>query len=985
MHHRSLALTLVGAMTASLLALVASPAHANVVVTDEIFTKPTSGEFAIQGHGWGHGRGMSQHGARNAADSYRKKTADEITAFYYPGTAKGDLPNTPMRVRLMADNDHRTEVYPASGLVLKDLATGDFVVLPDGRERWRTFVDSAGLHIQDRLSPSGPWRNWAFKPRADAPARSTFVGPIQFEGSPTVPAVRVAFPDGTSRDYRGQVRAVRLSATTAATIDVLPMETYLRGVVPRESISSWALEALKAQAIAARSYSGYQRAHSPAGRYYDICDTTACQVFGGTAVYVPGKSRELLETSKADQAVSQTARVVRTYRGEPIFAEYSSSNGGWSTAGTVAGEVVPYIKAQADPWDGAAPNDFTVGPASVHAWTATLKWADIQAYFNNANNTSVLIGTLQRMRVTERDGNGDWRGRVKKVVLEGVNSSGAATSITTTGAAIYNVHPWPKFADGLRSSWWRVVPSFNASIVSQSTAPRLVQSPGVSTGTLTVTLKNTGNNSWPASGLHLAVSSPVGQADPLVGNKTQPGTYTGTATSIAPNATATFSFALTGDGVAPGLHARSYRLRIGTGGLFGPLVSWRVQVDAATFIASLVSGPTSSGAVTNPSSGPPGPILADGRTVVVPVTTSQSLTYTLRNGGNVAWPVSAGGPVRLGTAAPLNRVSISSGPSWLVSGTRPSAVSASGASVAPGATGTFALPVFGNNRPVGATTEVFQPVWEHKKWITGADQTLTVVRVNSGVGRLATVHAAPAANISLTNAINGTATLLVQLRNVGRDPWVVGSERLSAASTPLATASWPSSTQPPALARNRSRPAVSSVYPGEVGEWQVPISAFKKAAGTYPLSFRAADPTGVAYGPTLSSSVTVAQASFVGSVVGKAGVVKVPRYGTALTWFDVKNTGNVVWPVGGMLRSEALSGSASRHASWLSATRPGRVTHNLTRPGAADVRPGEVARFRFVLAGNGRTPRATSETFDAVWDGWTRMAGSRVVLSYQVV
>jgi hypothetical protein len=292
--------------------------------------------------------------------------------------------------------------------------------------------------------------------------------------------------------------------------------------------------------------------------------------------------------------------------------------------------------------------------------------------------------------------------------------------------------------------------------------------------------------------------------------------------------------------------------------------------------------------------------------------------------------------------------------------------------------------VYGNNRPLGPSVESFQPVWEHESWIAGATSTIRIVRVDPGQPRQATVENPPPAQVALTNAVNGTASLVIRLRNVGANAWPVGSERLIASASPLASG-WTTSTQPPALGRNASRPAVSAVYPGEVGEWRVPISAFKKPAGSYPLSFRAATPEGVAYGPTMSSTVTVTQASFTGSVVGKAGVVRVPSNGTALTWFDVKNTGNVTWPVGGMLRSEALSGSASRHASWLSAVRPGSLTHNLTRPGAADIRPGEVARFRFVLAGNGRSVRSSSEAFDAVWDGWTRLPASRVVLSYQVI
>jgi len=159
---------------------------------------------------------------------------------------------------------------------------------------------------------------------------------------------------------------------------------------------------------------------------------------------------------------------------------------------------VPYLIAQADPWDG-------VTGSSVHSWTATVSAAQIQARYP-------AVGTLRRLRVTERDGNGEWGGRVKTVVLEGVDSAGNATSVTTTGAGIYNAHTWPGASDGLRSSWWHIKASLASSVVARSAAPVLVRSPGASTGTLTASLKNTGTSGWPVSGLHLALASPAGSA-----------------------------------------------------------------------------------------------------------------------------------------------------------------------------------------------------------------------------------------------------------------------------------------------------------------------------------------------------------------------------------------------------------------------------------------------------------------------------------------
>ena len=926
--------------------LTATPASANVT-TNETYARDSDSTFAVEGHGWGHGHGMSQWGAQGAASLSR--TADDITAFYYPGTAKGSLADSPIRVLLQADTGGDTQVYPATNLAATDLATNARLVLPSGYDRWRAVTDSAGLHLQGLVGSA--WRNVAIGGTYVSP------GPILFGGSTFV---RVLFPDGSSRDYRGGIRSVRVSATTTQTVNVLTMETYLLGVVPRESSSSWKPAALQAQAVAARSYSAYKRAHAPSGQSFDICDTTQCQVYGGAATW-SGTTRTSLEPQSTTDAVRATAGVIRTYDGAAIFAEFCSSNGGWSTDGGVA-----YLKAQRDDWDGAVSN-------TVHSWTATLTAAQVEARYP-------AIGTLKRIRVTERDGNGEWGGRVKTVVLEGVDSSGAATSVTTTGAGIYNANSWPARSDGLRSSWWHIAAATSSAIVTQSAAPRLVQSPGVSTGTLTVTLKNTGSTTWSTSGLHLAVASPPGQADPLVGNSTTPGTYTGSAASIAPGETAAFSFALTGDGVSPGLQGRSYRLRNGTGGLFGTTVSWQVQVDAASF-AGLSAAPVAMAPSTTDA---PGPVFADGRTVVVPRSGSTALTVKVTNKGNVSWPAGTDTPLKLGTSSPHDRQSASAGPTW-VSATRPSALSGT-AAVAPGGVGSFDLTLNGNDGAVGVTSEEFAPLWEGKAWLAGAVTPLTVVRTDPTSDRLAGTELAPAASLALTTA-PVTSTLVVRLRNLGGQPWAVGTERLRASSGTYAGTGWLDATTPPALKGNVTRPGQSQVYPGEVGEWQVPMTAYRKAAGNQSLALQAVSPSGALYGPRFTTRVTASTATFTGSLVRVPGTFSLPASGRVSVTLDVKNTGNTAWPVGGNVRTEAKTsgGSPSYYSSWISRARPGAVRANVSRPGATSVAPGEVARFVLVMAGNGRSPGARSEGFGVLWEGWTRVAGLTATLRYTIV
>ena len=950
--------TALAALTGVLAGLIVSVSTTGPALAEEAYVAPAEGAFSIEGHGWGHGHGMSQYGAQGAASL--GKTADEITAFYYPGTTKQLQANAAMRVLLTSGSGADTQVFPVSGLVLTDLATGVAATLPRGPDRWRSVVDSAGLHVQQ--FSNGTWQGWALG------GKTVHAGPLQF-AAPTF--VRVAYPGGTSRDYRGVVRSVKLSATSLASVNALPMESYLRGVVPRESVSSWKPAALQAQAIAARSYSTYKRDHTSSSGAADICDSTQCQVYGGAGVYGADGSRTALEPTTTDDAISATAGVVRTYGGAAILAEFSSSNGGWSTDGGL-----PYLVAQRDDWDG-------VTGSSVHSWTATLTTAQIEARYPS-------VGKLQRISVTGRDGNGDWGGRVNSVVLEGVNTAGQATSVRTTGAGLSYAHSWPANSDGLRSSWWHVVPATASSVVAQSTAPVLVRSPGASTGTVTASLKNVGTTTWSTTGLHLAVASPPGEADPLVGGSATPGTYVRNRTHpgdniVAPGDIVDVSFALTGDGVRPGSYGRTYRLRNGGGELFGAPLNWVFQVVAPRFTAVAATAPV---ALAPRSAGTPSDepkaVFADGKTVVVPINGSTGVRLMSKNTGNLSWPVGDATPLHLGTTSPDNRASVSAGPTWLSPG-RPARLRADTA-VAPGQVGDFDLTLYGAGRPVGVSSEAFEPLWEGQHWLDGGRTSLVVVRVDPARSRLAGTDLAPPATVGLTNAPNGTTVLRVRLRNLGGDPWEVGKESLTAPPTALSTPAWTSSTSPPALRASVTRPGQARVYPGEVGEWLVPLSAYRKAAGSYAVTVQAKGPAGALYGPRLTTKVTVRSAVFAASVFRVSPAVTVPRGGTTDSYVDVKNTGNVAWSIGAAVRSEAFTagGSPSRAANWLSATRPGPIRSNLSKPGSTSVEPGQVARFVITLAGNGRTPGARAERFGVLWENWRRVGGLTATVNYTV-
>ncbi len=123
---------------------------------------------------------------------------------------------------------------------------------------------------------------------------------------------------------------------TAAGVIDLPLEDYLRHVVPAEMPASWPLEALKAQAVAARSYALHAVLH-PRHREAPLCATQHCQVWNPS-----------LRHPRSDQAVAETAGQVLLWEGEPLCAMYSAECGGHTDDGSL-----PYLRGVPCPSTGA--------------------------------------------------------------------------------------------------------------------------------------------------------------------------------------------------------------------------------------------------------------------------------------------------------------------------------------------------------------------------------------------------------------------------------------------------------------------------------------------------------------------------------------------------------------------------------------------------------------------------------------------------------
>lgn len=390
--------TLTAVLVAGLLATAPTPAAARKV--DQVHPVPASGKYVVQGHGYGHGIGMSQHGAQGAAEA--GLTHEEILAFYYPGTELGTAKGK-IRVLISADTTPDVVVRAKRGLFVRDLGDRSKHLLPEnGAIQWRLVPDAQARSTVQFLR-DGRWRSW----RPKGPG--TLAGDGQFRAKGPLDLVT---PAGV-RTYRGVLRAASPTPGTADrdTVNILALEALVKGVVPREMPVSWKPEAVQSQAVAARTYAVNDRIRNKK-RYYQTCDTVSCQVYGGKAGEHP----------LGNAAVKETAQQIVTYDGAPAFTQFSSSSGGWTARGST-----PYLVAHEDPYDDWSGN-------SNHDWSTTLTATQIQRAYP-------AIGTLQRIRITGREGYGEWQGRVTTMVLEG-----SRAKRTITG-------PEFRFKFGLRSAW----------------------------------------------------------------------------------------------------------------------------------------------------------------------------------------------------------------------------------------------------------------------------------------------------------------------------------------------------------------------------------------------------------------------------------------------------------------------------------------------------------------------------------------------------
>jgi SpoIID/LytB domain protein len=266
--------------------------------------------WVVKGRGYGHGVGMSQYGAYGYAK--HGFTYDQILTHYYTGTTIGTTTNQTVRVLLLggvgtvqfngASSACGASLAPAKTYVAARQGNG--VIL---RNKQGVLIAQCG-------------------------------GLLSAPGSPTINVIG----KGT---YRGTLE-VRPSGAGLNAVDAIDLEDYVRGVVSRESPSSWPIEALKAQAVAARSYA---IADAVRGLGYTLYDDTRSQAYGGVAA----------ETAKTDQAVAATALQVVLYKGKVAQTFFFSTSGGHTENNEFSSlgfgqPPIPYLRGVDDPYEADA-------------------------------------------------------------------------------------------------------------------------------------------------------------------------------------------------------------------------------------------------------------------------------------------------------------------------------------------------------------------------------------------------------------------------------------------------------------------------------------------------------------------------------------------------------------------------------------------------------------------------------------------------------
>jgi len=398
----------------------------------------------IRGHGNGHGRGLSQYGSLGWATKLGSSWQD-ILNFYYGGGGRV--------LTTLTEADATAAPGGIMSIRLETLDARSTAVISDNiTASWSGAAGTYGGLVA-RMVSNNVYDVYGIATATCAantnnPAGFTLIGdnvagPIDFVSANGSNVAAIAptdllgvceppsttYKSGRIRYYRGSIRSTIDILGNRRTVNLLNTESYLRGVVPRESPAGWGdmagglgMNALRAQSVAARSYSLSEARYT----YAKTCDTQDCQVYGGAGLRTVGsKTASVIEDKRTDLAIAETAGyVIKDSRNTIMRTEFTSSNGGRTAGGQ--------FPAQIDNGDIAA-------DAALQSWSRLLSASDVQKAFPS-------IGVFTSM-TTSHDGlGGDWNGYTTSVVI-----TGTAGSVTRTG--------WQFRGDfDLNSPWYGAFP-----------------------------------------------------------------------------------------------------------------------------------------------------------------------------------------------------------------------------------------------------------------------------------------------------------------------------------------------------------------------------------------------------------------------------------------------------------------------------------------------------------------------------------------------
>jgi len=392
------------------------------------------------GRGYGHGVGMSQYGARGRA--LAGQDAATILAHYYRGTRLGAVATTTrIRVRVL----WRWTATPSTPFVVHGRRAPWTI---DGIDA--TFPEDAALRLLPTTTstPSGPATTWRLRvTQVDGRVLYDAAKPasVVVRGTAANSRLQLSSKPTWYNEYRGVLRLKAASTNpTVTVVNILPLETYLRGVVPVEMPSTWPTAALEAQAIASRSYAA--RRLRPGVSYYDVRDDSSSQVYRGARG----------ERSTTNAIIRASAGVVLRSGSSIANTLFHSTGGGatehnenvyTSATGRRVAGVVSYLRGSMDrdadgiAYDAAAP---------YATWTTgTYDVAGLSAWF--AADPRTNVGALTALDLSDRGVSG----RLISVTL-----IGSAGSRTVSGGIFRSVFNAGRPADDpmLRSTLFATEP-----------------------------------------------------------------------------------------------------------------------------------------------------------------------------------------------------------------------------------------------------------------------------------------------------------------------------------------------------------------------------------------------------------------------------------------------------------------------------------------------------------------------------------------------